>query len=73
MRGFSISEFQARTQKAQKEMAAEGIDCLLLTTEPEIRYFTGFLTRFWESPTHDENKQLLLRLIRPRQPGEKCA
>ena len=51
MRGFSISEFQARTQKAQKEMAAEGIDCLLLTTEPEIRYFTGFLTRFWESPT----------------------
>ena len=51
MRGFSISEFQARTQKAQKEMAAIGIDCLLLTTEPEIRYFTGFLTRFWESPT----------------------
>lgn len=24
---------------------------LLLTTEPEFRYFTGFLTQFWQSPT----------------------
>jgi Xaa-Pro aminopeptidase len=24
---------------------------MLLTTEAEIRYFTGFLTRFWESPS----------------------
>ena len=32
-------------------MAKEGLDGLLLTTEPEIRYFTGFLTRFWLSPT----------------------
>lgn len=32
-------------------MKAQGIDALLLTSEPDIRYFTGFLTRFWESPT----------------------
>ena len=32
-------------------MAREGLDALLLTTEVEIRYYTGFLTRFWESPT----------------------
>lgn len=32
-------------------MAQEGLDALLLTTEPEVRYYTGFLTRFWESPT----------------------
>lgn len=51
MRGFSTSEFKSRTQKAQIEMMAEGIDALLLTTEPEVRYFSGFLTRFWESPT----------------------
>lgn len=31
-------------------MADCGIDALLLTTEPEVRYFTGYLTRFWESP-----------------------
>ena len=32
-------------------MAREGLAALLLTTEPDVRYFTGFLTRFWESPT----------------------
>ena len=31
-------------------MAREGLAALLLTTEPEVRYFSGFLTRFWESP-----------------------
>ncbi len=50
-RGFPEAEFRARTAKAQEEMAAHGIAALLLTTEPEVRYFTGFLTRFWESPT----------------------
>ena len=28
-----------------------GLAALLLTSEPDVRYFTGFLTRFWESPT----------------------
>lgn len=32
-------------------MRDAGIAALLLTTEPEVRYFTGFITRFWESPT----------------------
>lgn len=32
-------------------MAAADLSALLLTTEPEFRYFTGFLTRFWASPT----------------------
>lgn len=32
-------------------MEKAGLEALLLTTEPEIRYFSGFLTRFWESPT----------------------
>lgn len=50
-RGFQTSEFEARLAKAQKLMAANNIDALLLTTEPEVRYFTGYLTRFWESPT----------------------
>jgi Xaa-Pro aminopeptidase len=50
-RGFKDAEFRARTARAQTAMAAAGIDALLLTTEPEVRYFTGFLTRFWESPT----------------------
>jgi Xaa-Pro aminopeptidase len=32
-------------------MAAEGMEALLLTTPPDVFYVTGFLTRFWESPT----------------------
>jgi Xaa-Pro dipeptidase len=27
------------------------MDAVLLTTEPEVRYFTGFFTQFWQSPT----------------------
>lgn len=50
-RGFSETEYQYRTDRVQVLMAARGLDALLVTTEPEIRYFTGFLTRFWESPT----------------------
>lgn len=51
MSGFPTSEFQARVALAQSLMADAGLDVLLLTTEPEVRYFTGYLTRFWESPT----------------------
>lgn len=50
MMGFDTSEFQARVRRAQSAMTAKGIDALFLTTEPQIRYFTGYLTRFWESP-----------------------
>jgi Xaa-Pro aminopeptidase len=50
-RGFSTSEFEERTAAAQKIMAGRGLDALLLTTEPEVRYFTGFDTIFWLSPT----------------------
>ena len=51
MRGFDRSEFIARVAKAQSLMGTNGIDALLLTTEQNVRYFTGYLTRFWESPS----------------------
>ena len=47
---FPATEYQERVGRAQVMMAQSGLDALLLTTEPELRYFTGFLTRFWESP-----------------------
>jgi len=50
-RGFPDTEYQARTQRAQALMAASGLDAMLLTTEADICYFTGFLTQFWQSPT----------------------
>ncbi len=49
-RGFDEAEFRQRLSRAQKMMAKAGLACLLLSTEPEVRYFTGYLTRFWESP-----------------------
>jgi len=51
LRGFSQSEFEQRAQKAQHMMTEENIDAILLTTEPNVRYFSGFLTQFWQSPT----------------------
>ncbi|MFT5450007.1 MAG: Xaa-Pro dipeptidase [Gammaproteobacteria bacterium] len=50
-RGFPDSEFEQRTRRAQGLMAQAGFDALLLTTEPEVRWFTGFHTQFWHSPT----------------------
>lgn len=50
-RGFPEAEFAARVARAQAMMARHGLAALLLTTEPEVRYFTGYITRFWESPT----------------------
>ncbi|MGB3148967.1 MAG: Xaa-Pro peptidase family protein [Paracoccaceae bacterium] len=50
-RGFPEAEFAARTAKAQSRMAKEGLAGLLLMTEPDVRYFSGFQTLFWQSPT----------------------
>ena len=50
-RGFEQAEFQARTQKAQALMAQQDLEGLLLMTEPDVRYFSGFHTLFWQSPT----------------------
>ncbi len=50
-RGFPEAEFATRLDKAQALMAEARFDALLLTTEPELRYFSGFLTQFWQSPT----------------------
>ncbi|RVT83329.1 aminopeptidase P family protein [Rhodobacteraceae bacterium CCMM004] len=50
-RGFPEAEYRARCDRLQTEMADAGLSALLLTTEADVRYVTGFLTRFWESPT----------------------
>jgi Xaa-Pro aminopeptidase len=51
MRGFEVAEFEQRTMKAQQIMRELKLDAMLLTTEPNVRYFTGFHTQFWHSPT----------------------
>ena len=49
--GIATSEYQGRRVALQQGMARSGLAALLLTTEADIRYLTGFATRFWQSPT----------------------
>ena len=48
---FPSSEYEARLERVQRAMHRDGIDALLFTTEAEVRYFSGFRTLFWQSPT----------------------
>jgi len=50
-RDFSEAEYASRTASAQALMAEQGLSGLLLMTEAELRYFSGFHTLFWQSPT----------------------
>ena len=50
-RGFDTAEFEQRLGRAQRLMHDERIAALLLSTDPNVRYFSGFLTQFWQSPT----------------------
>ncbi|MDG1411364.1 MAG: Xaa-Pro peptidase family protein [Acidimicrobiales bacterium] len=50
-RGFPAAEYAERTRRCQIVMADRGIGAILFSTEPEVRYFTGFHTPFWQSPT----------------------
>ena len=43
---FEETEFQLRTEKVQKNMFENNVDAILLCTEPEVRYFTGFRSLF---------------------------
>ena len=50
-RGFPKSEYESRTARAQRQMAAAQLDAILLTAAADISYFSGFITRFWQSPS----------------------
>jgi Xaa-Pro aminopeptidase len=47
---FPEEEYHQRLERIQPLMHKHGIDALLLTSEAEIRYFSGFRTAFWLSP-----------------------
>ena len=50
-RGFSKDEFEKRVSNAQKIMNKHQLDAIFVTTPHNIRYFSGFNSQFWESPT----------------------
>ncbi len=50
-RGFPTAEFERRLMRLQAMMRDRRLDAVLLTTEPNVRYFSGFHSQFWHSPT----------------------
>ena len=50
-RGFARNEFEARLTRAQRLMVETELDALFLASEQQLRYFTGFDSQFWASPT----------------------
>jgi Xaa-Pro aminopeptidase len=48
---FDSAEFEGRAQRAQSLMHQHELDALLVTSPPNFRYFSGFDSQFWESPT----------------------
>ena len=51
MPDFDKEEYEKRLENIQYLMKKEYLPAILLTTEAEILYFTGFRTLFWQSPT----------------------
>lgn len=50
-RGFEIKEYENRIANIQRLMLESKIDVILLTTQVDIEYYTGFKTQFLQSPT----------------------
>ncbi len=50
-RGFDISEYENRLDNIQRLMQSQKMDAILLTTQVDIEYYTGFKTQFFQSPT----------------------
>ncbi|MEL7542139.1 MAG: Xaa-Pro peptidase family protein [Pseudomonadota bacterium] len=50
-RGFPKAEYEDRLERAHAAMTRDDLDALVVTTPQNVRYFTGFASTFWESPT----------------------
>jgi len=50
-RGFPVEEYQSRLARAQSDMRTEKMDGIVVTAPQNFRYFSGFNSQFWESPT----------------------
>ena len=48
---FAPAEYAARLQRLQGAIGAAGMEAVLLTTEAPFRYWAGFQTETWASPT----------------------
>lgn len=65
---FPLSEFEARLAKIRARMNVDGLDALLLTTEPNIVYTTGFLNGYWICKNHDDAQIVLVTADATQEP-----
>jgi Xaa-Pro dipeptidase len=50
--GFSRAEFEARVERARALMTEEQLDGVVVCSEPNLEYLSGFTTQFaWNTPT----------------------
>ncbi|MEA4812211.1 MAG: Xaa-Pro peptidase family protein [Anaerolineaceae bacterium] len=45
----SLEEYQNRLKKLTSQLRTQGLDAILLTSEPNMRYFTGMRSIVWDS------------------------
>jgi len=57
---FPLAEYEMRLARLRRQMATDGLDALLLTTEPNIVYTTGFLNGYWICKNHDDAQFVLI-------------
>lgn len=57
---FPLAEYQARIHRARQAMQANGVDALLVSTEPNVPYFTGLLDGYWICTMHDDVQLALI-------------
>jgi Xaa-Pro aminopeptidase len=48
---FAVAEYETRIEYARRLMRERGIDAIVLSSEQNLLYFTGFCTQFFVSPT----------------------
>src|ERR1019366_3406684 len=63
---FPLVEYQARINRARQAMKAHGMDAMLMSTEPNVLYFSGLLDGYWICTMHDD-VQLVLITADPAQ------
>lgn len=57
---FPLAEFETRLARIRAEMGAAGMHALLLSTEANVRYFTGLLSGYWGITLHDDVQLALI-------------
>jgi len=62
--GFEITEFKNRWQRCQKEMEKQGLDVLILSSDKNIIYMTGYRTGLFDS----NFRAILCVLVKGKEP-----